>query len=302
MLALEISGLKKSYKGPKGTTEALKGVTFSIEKGEFFGLLGPNGAGKSTLINILAGVTGKTEGRAVIAGVDIDVDHTLAKRKIGIVPQEIGFDVFFPVEDALRLQFGFYGLPVDENYLEELLETLSLKDKRDVKPRQLSGGMQRRLMIAKALVHRPEVLVLDEPTAGVDVELRHDLYELVRKLNKQGVTIVLTSHYLEEVELLCDRVAIIGKGELIALDHKDALKKRFSSKRQLVIALSEKITVPKNLESFSPSVNDTTLTLSFDEADYKAVLKAVADADLPVMHFQVVEPTLEDVFVSLTRT
>jgi ABC-2 type transport system ATP-binding protein len=302
MNALEIKDLKKTYKSPKGNVEALKGISFEIKKGEFFGLLGPNGAGKSTMINILAGVTDQTSGTAVIEGIDIEVDHTAAKKRIGIVPQEVGFDVFFSVEVALRLQFGFYGLPVDEAYLEELLTKLALADKRDVKPRQLSGGMQRRLMIAKALVHRPDVLILDEPTAGVDVELRHDLYDLVRKLNSEGITIILTSHYLEEVELLCDRVAVIAKGELIALDHKDALKRRFSSKRQFVIALSESIkSTPAGLKAFSPVIDGTTLTLSFEEDAYTEVLKAVAKADLPILHFRIVEPSLEDVFVSLTK-
>lgn len=302
MNALEIKDLKKTYKSPKGNVEALKGISFEIKKGEFFGLLGPNGAGKSTMINILAGVTDQTSGTAVIEGIDIEVDHTAAKKRIGIVPQEVGFDVFFSVEVALRLQFGFYGLPVDEAYLEELLTKLALADKRDVKPRQLSGGMQRRLMIAKALVHRPDVLILDEPTAGVDVELRHDLYDLVRKLNSEGITIILTSHYLEEVELLCDRVAVIAKGELIALDHKDALKRRFSSKRQFVIALSESIkSAPAGLKVFSPVMDGTTLTLSFEEDAYTEALKAVAKADLPILHFRIVEPSLEDVFVSLTK-
>lgn len=302
MNALEIKDLKKTYKSPKGNVEALKGISFEIKKGEFFGLLGPNGAGKSTMINILAGVTDQTSGTAVIEGIDIEVDHTAAKKRIGIVPQEVGFDVFFAVEAALRMQFGFYGLPVDEAYLEELLEKLALADKRDVKPRQLSGGMQRRLMIAKALVHRPDVLILDEPTAGVDVELRHDLYDLVRKLNSEGITIILTSHYLEEVELLCDRVAVIAKGELIALDHKDALKRRFSSTRQFVIALSESIkSAPAALKAFSPEIDGTTLTLSFEEDAYTEILKAVAKADLPLLHFRVVEPSLEDVFVSLTK-
>lgn len=302
MNALEIKDLKKTYKTQKGTVEALKGVSFEIEKGEFFGLLGPNGAGKSTMINILAGVTDRTSGTAVIQGIDIANDHTLAKKKIGIVPQEVGFDVFFTVEKAMRLQFGYYGLPVDEAYMNEIIKKLSLDDKRDVKPRQLSGGMQRRLMIAKALVHRPEVLILDEPTAGVDVELRHDLYDLVRQLNADGITIILTSHYLEEVELLCDRVAIISKGELIALDHKDELKKRFDSKRRMIINLAKEMTsTPAALKSFEPELKKQTITLTFEEDRYKEVLTAVTKADLDVVNFRVEEPTLEEVFVSLTK-
>jgi ABC-2 type transport system ATP-binding protein len=302
MKALEIKNLKKTYKTPKGTTEALKGVSFSIEQGEFFGLLGPNGAGKSTMIGILSGIVEKTEGTATIAGIDISEDHALAKRKIGVVPQEITFDPFFTVETAMRFQFGYFGLQVDEEYLTEILTKLSLNDKRTTKPRMLSGGMKRRFMIAKALVHKPEILVLDEPTAGVDVELRHDLYKLVRELNADGITIILTSHYLEEVELLCDRVAIIGKGELIALDHKDALKNRFSTARQFVLALTEEPKkLPKALEQFKPALNGTELTLEFEEKDYQEVLAAVAKASLPIANFKIVEPSLEDVFVSLTH-
>ena len=224
--AVEIKNLKKSYKTPKGDLEALKGISFNIEEGEVFGLLGPNGAGKSTLINILSGPVNKTDGEVKVFGVSIDDDHATVKDMLGIVPQEITFDAFFTVEQALDYQFGFYGNVIDKEYRDEILEKLSLSEKRHANPRMLSGGMKRRFMIAKALVNRPSVLVLDEPTAGVDVELRRELYDLVRNLNKQGVTIILTSHYLEEVELLCERVAIIHKGELIALDHKDKLKKK----------------------------------------------------------------------------
>ncbi len=224
--AVEIKHLKKSYKLPKGKLDALKGVSFIIEEGEVFGLLGPNGAGKSTLINILAGPVNKTSGTVKVFDVSIDDDHAAVKDMLGIVPQEITFDAFFTVEQALNYQFGYYGNKIDKEYRDEILDKLALSDKRHSKPRMLSGGMKRRFMIAKALVNRPSVLVLDEPTAGVDVELRRDLYDVIRDLNKQGVTIILTSHYLEEVELLCGRVAIIHQGELVALDHKDKLKKR----------------------------------------------------------------------------
>ena len=301
-IALSINKLTKTYQSKKGQVEALKAVEFSIEKGEVFGLLGPNGAGKSTLINILAGVTDQTSGTAVIDGIDISDDHTLAKRKIGIVPQEIGFDVFFSVGDAMKLQYGYYGLPFDETHSDSILEKLSLLNKKDTKPRELSGGMQRRFMIAKALVHKPKVLILDEPTAGVDVELRHDLYDLVRELNADGITIVLTSHYLEEVELLCDRVAIIRKGELIALDHKDELKKRFSTDRQLHLKLEKTIKdIPASLNDFKPELSKKTLKLTFAEDAYNKVLAAVTKSKLDIQSFNVVEPSLEDVFVSLTH-
>ena len=302
MHAIDIQDLRKTYRGRKGSTEALKGVSFSIEEGEFFGLLGPNGAGKSTLINILAGVTQKTSGRASVLGKDIDVDPTFVKNSIGVVPQELAFEAFFDVELALKFQFGFYGRQVDQKYLAELLERLSLADKMDARPRELSGGMKRRLMIARALIHKPKVLVLDEPTAGVDVELRHDLYDLVRELNKQGTTIVLTSHYLEEVELLCNRVAIVNKGDLVALDTKDRLKDRFQSTRQISIALAKHLDVlPEILNPFKPETIDGELLLTFEENEYDRVLQALAKADLPLMNFRVIEPTLEDVFLQFTK-
>ncbi len=302
MPAIEIENLSKTYQSKHGNVDALKGVSFDVQEGEFFGLLGPNGAGKSTLINILAGVTEKSSGTASVLGTSIDKDHIAVKQSLGIVQQEVAFDAFLPVESALRYQFGYYGLPVDEGYLNEILVQLALDDKRNVKPRRLSGGMKRRFMIAKALVHRPKVLILDEPTAGVDVELRHDLYDVVRELNRQGVTIILTSHYLEEVELLCERVAIINKGELVALDTKEELKNRFQSTRTFTIALAKSISdIPASLSKFNPIMKDHQLDLTFEESQYKEVLDAVSKADLPIANFSIIEPTLEDVFVSLTK-
>lgn len=223
MNAVEIKDLKKTYKnGP----EALKGVDFSIKEGEVFGLLGPNGAGKTTLINILAGVVQKTSGEAKIFGKDIDEDPTFVKKNLGVVPQEVSFNPFFPVETAMKFQFGYYGQKVDQEYIDYLLDQINLTDKRHTKPRKLSGGMKRRFMIARALVHRPKVVVLDEPTAGVDVELRRNLYRFIEELNKNGTTIILTTHYLEEAELLCDRVAIMNHGELVALERVEDLKKK----------------------------------------------------------------------------
>jgi len=303
MLAIEIKNLKKTYqiKG-QAELEALKGVSFSIDKGEIFGLLGPNGAGKSTLINILGGITKKTSGSVLVDGLDIDNNHAAAKKKLGIVSQEISFDGFISVQSALELQFGYYDLQVDNDHIDYLLKYLALEDKRGVNPRLLSGGMKRRFMIARALVHSPSILVLDEPTAGVDVELRHDLYDLIRELNQQGTTIILTSHYLEEVELLCDRVAIIHHGQLVALDHKQQLKDRFQSTRTFKIALTEKdYDFPDSLKRFSPQHIDGELNLTFEENEYQEVLKAVADANLPLSNFTIVEPSLEDVFVNLTK-
>lgn len=216
--AIEITGLKKTYKTGKGTSmEALKGVSLSIPKGEFFALLGPNGAGKTTLISILSGLANKTAGDASIGGVSIDKDPDTAKSFIGLVPQEFNFDIFAKISNIVLDQAGFYGIPRAEAlpYAEKLLKDLGLWDKKDQQAQALSGGMKRRLMIARALVHKPQILLLDEPTAGVDVELRRQMWDFLRELNASGTTIVLTTHYLEEAEQLCRRVAIINKGEII---------------------------------------------------------------------------------------
>lgn len=301
MPAIKFTDIKKTYLTKVGPVEALEGITFSIEEGEIFGLLGPNGAGKSTLINILGGVVKKTSGEAIVDGISIDNDPVLVKKKIGIVPQEISFDAFTPIEEALRYEFGYYGQDIDETHLSQVLKDLSLIDKRKQIPRSLSGGMKRRFMIARAMIHKPDILILDEPTAGVDVELRHEMYDLIRELNKKGVTIILTTHYLEEVELLCDRVAIVHHGKLIALDHKQDLKNRFQSTRQISLALTEQTSnLPEDLQQFNPEWNNQELLLTFQEHEYKTILNAVAKSNLPIAHFSVIEPSLEDVFVSLT--
>ena len=299
--AIKLDNLQKTYRSPRGDVQALKGVSFEIEPGEFFGLLGPNGAGKSTLINILAGVTTKTGGSASILGVDINEHPSESKKLIGVVPQELSFDAWLKIGDTVDFQFGYYGLPVDKAWRDEVLKRLSLYDKMQSKPRALSGGMKRRYMIARAMLHKPKILILDEPTAGVDVELRHEMYALLRELNEKGTTIVLTSHYLEEVELLCKRVAIVHKGQLVALDNKHALKDRFKSTRIFSIALTEPLKdVPEVLKRFKPECVDSELKLTFEEKEYQDVLKAVASANLSVVNFRVIEPTLEDVFLSLT--
>ncbi len=302
MSAIEITNLKKVYQSKGKPMTALKDLSFTIRQGELFGLLGPNGAGKSTIINILGGVVNKTSGSVIVGGHDIDKDHRAAKMKLGIVPQEISFDGFLTVEEMMRLQFGYYGLKVDQKRIDDILKTLTLDDKRNSQPRWLSGGMKRRYMIARALVHDPDILILDEPTAGVDVELRHEMYDLIRKLHNQGKTIILTTHYLEEIELLAERVAIINKGELVALDDKQELKNRFESTREFKLALTEEPKeIPEVLKAFTTRLEKTTLVIEFEEADYKKVLAAVAKADLPVANFSIVEPTIEDVFLKLTN-
>ncbi len=220
--AIEIKGLQKTY---KSGVKALNGLDLTINQGEFFALLGPNGAGKTTLINILAGPNQKTSGTIKICGLDIDTHRQETKFLIGVVPQEISFDSFFTVNEVLTLQSGYYGIRENQKYIDEILEKLGLSDKQYAKTRSLSGGMRRRLLIAKALVHKPKVVILDEPTAGVDVELRHNLWEYMQELNRDGLTILLTTHYLEEAQKLCKRTAIIHNGDLVALEETKKLTK-----------------------------------------------------------------------------
>ncbi len=218
--AIQIKDLHKTY---ATGTKALKGIDFEIANGEFFALLGPNGSGKSTLINILSGATKKTAGKIKICGLDIDEQREKTKFFLGVVPQEISIDWFFTVNEALQIQSGYYGIRNNQRYIDEVLEKLGLSDKKYSRTRALSGGMKRRLLIAKALIHKPKVLILDEPTAGVDVELRRNLWNYMRELNKSGLTILLTTHYIEEAQQLCERTAIINKGKLVALENTKKL-------------------------------------------------------------------------------
>ncbi|WP_120077341.1 ABC transporter ATP-binding protein [Aurantiacibacter odishensis] len=303
--AIEIRDLVKEYAGSKGTGPklALKGVSFDVPQGSVFGLLGPNGAGKSTLINIMAGLVNKTSGSMKIWGHDIDRDHRNAKLNIGIVPQEIVFDPFFTPFEVLENQGGFYGISKALRRSEELLKAVRLEDKRDAYARTLSGGMKRRLLIAKAMVHSPPILVLDEPTAGVDVELRKQLWELVGELNAEGVTVVLTTHYLEEAEELCEQIAIINHGELIA--NKPT--------RELVGMMGEKIvavTVDKDIARLPADtrfhkcevVGERMMEITFDKSEMTAgqVLAKVQEQGFAIEDVSTREADLEDVFVQLT--
>jgi ABC-2 type transport system ATP-binding protein len=299
--AISIRGLSKIYKGGK---QALFDVDLDVPRGSIFGLLGPNGAGKSTTINILAGMVNKTAGHVEIWGFDIDKDPRNAKASIGIVPQEIVFDPFFTPRETLDNQAGFYGVPKAKRHTDELLRAVHLHDKADAYARSLSGGMKRRLLVAKAMVHSPPVLVLDEPTAGVDVELRQQLWEYVRELNRQGVTVVLTTHYLEEAEELCDRIAIINHGRVIANQPT----------RELVNMALEKavsVTVDRDLERAPDAVcfdkvelqgNRTlVITYSKDRVNAGEVLAAVQKEGLGIVDVSTQEADLEDVFLNLTR-
>jgi ABC-2 type transport system ATP-binding protein len=299
--AIQITDLKKVYAGGK---QALSGVTFDVPRGQIFGLLGPNGAGKSTLINILSGMVMKTSGSARVWGFDIDDHPRNAKASIGIVPQEILFDPFFTPFEALELQAGLYGVPKAKRRSMELLRAVHLDDKAHAYARTLSGGMKRRLLVAKAMVHSPPVLVLDEPTAGVDIELRQQLWAYVRELNAQGITVVLTTHYLEEAEELCDRIAIINHGRLIA--NKPT--------RELVGMAQEKvveITVDRDLAEAPVSAffekaelkGERVLTITYSKAKANAgdVITAVNNAGLGIVDVSTREADLEHVFLNLTR-
>ena len=217
MPAISFQSVSKTFASARGPFQALDGVTFDIEQGEFFGLLGPNGAGKTTLISVLAGLARATSGKVTVLGHDVQADYAQARRNLGVVPQELVFDPFFNVREALRIQSGYFGMKNNGPWIDELLESLGLADKATSNMRQLSGGMKRRVLVAQALVHKPPVIVLDEPTAGVDVELRQTLWQFIARLNKQGHTVLLTTHYLEEAEALCSRIAMLKSGKVVAL-------------------------------------------------------------------------------------
>ncbi|MBH0114842.1 ABC transporter ATP-binding protein [Novosphingobium sp. YJ-S2-02] len=303
--AIAIRDLVKRY-APAGDAEgklALKGVTFDVPQGGIFGLLGPNGAGKSTLINIMAGLVRKSSGSVDIWGFDIDRNQRNAKRSIGIVPQEIVFDPFFTPFEVLENQAGLYGIAKHLRRSEELLRAVHLADKRNAYARTLSGGMKRRLLIAKALVHQPPVLVLDEPTAGVDVELRRQLWELVTEMNREGVTIVLTTHYLEEAEELCDRIAIINHGELIANKPTRELVGMAREKILLLTLDKDVATLPEHpgfIKCRKLGEAGLEITYDKDKANAGEILSALSAQGLGVIDVTTREADLEDVFVSLT--
>ncbi|MBU6206397.1 MAG: ABC transporter ATP-binding protein [Alphaproteobacteria bacterium] len=299
--AIDIRKLEKTYAGGK---QALKGVSFEVPRGQIFGLLGPNGAGKSTLINILAGLVKKTGGAASIWGFDIDAHPRNAKRSIGIVPQEILFDPFFTPLEALEIQAGLYGVPKRDRRSMELLKAVHLEDKANAYSRTLSGGMKRRLLVAKAMVHSPPILVLDEPTAGVDVELRQQLWAYVRELHARGTTIVLTTHYLEEAEELCDRIAIINHGELIANKPVRELLGMAQEKAVEIMVDRDVASVPQSpLFEKVELKGSRTLAITYSKRTANAgdVLGAVAAAGFGVVDVTTREADLEHVFLNLTR-
>ena len=303
--AIRIDALSKTYSS-KGSPPklALDQVTFDVPRGQIFGLLGPNGAGKSTLINILAGLVVKSGGTATVWGFDIEKHPRNAKRSIGIVPQEILFDPFFTPREALEIQAGLYGVPKSERITDALLAAVHLTDKANAYARTLSGGMKRRLLVAKAMVHSPPILVLDEPTAGVDIELRQQLWDYVRGLNQQGVTVVLTTHYLEEAEQLCDRIAIINHGRLIANEPTRELIRRAQDKA-VVVEVDRDLTATLDAPCFDriEMTGPRTLEITYrkDKVNAGDVLAALQKEGLGIIDVSTRDPDLEDVFLSLTR-
>ncbi|MBL8640675.1 MAG: ABC transporter ATP-binding protein [Alphaproteobacteria bacterium] len=307
MNAIEIKNLHKTYaaSGKSAQKVALEDIQLTIPAGTIYGLLGPNGAGKSTLINILAGLVLKTSGSVSIWKTDIDENPRQTRANIGIVPQEINFDPFFSPRKILDLQAGLYGVPKAERRSDELLKMVGLSDKANAYTRSLSGGMRRRLMLAKAMVHSPPILVLDEPTAGVDVELRNQLWDNVRALNKKGVTILLTTHYLQEAEELCDRIAIINHGKIIVDEDKSTLLSRVDGK-EIRIRVAENIThLPPSLKDLSiKAKTEDSFTIYFDPKLITAgqIISKVQTAGLSIIDLSTKDQDLEDVFLRLTRS
>lgn len=304
-LAIEATGLTKTYAASKrmAAKQALKGIDLSVPRGAIFGLLGPNGAGKSTFINILAGLVNKTSGSVNIWGVDADRKPRESRAALGIVPQEINMDPFFTPRETLELMAGFYGVPSSERRSDEILDALGLGDKKNAYVRQLSGGMKRRLMVAKAMVHSPPILILDEPTAGVDVELRRQLWEYVRRLNAQGVTIVLTTHYLEEAQEMCDQIAIINHGAVIACEPTPKLLRRLNHKTLVVRPETGIATIPDALADLSPTLRkdgQLAITYRIGEHSIERLLHRLREANVAIGDLATEEPDLEDVFVALT--
>jgi len=296
--AIIFNKVKKNF----GKLEALKGIDLVIEEGEFFALLGPNGAGKSTLINILAGLAKPSSGSIKVMGHDVIQDYQNARRSLGVVPQELVFDPFFNVREMLRFQAGYFGKGREnDDWIDEVIEGLDLQEKANTNMRMLSGGMKRRALIAQALVHKPPVIVLDEPTAGVDVELRKRLWQFIKKLNQKGHTIVLTTHYLEEAEMLCSRVAMMDQGKVVALDKTRNLLKRFSAKNlNLRLDLKNK-KIPVSVQKFIQSSDHSLITFLLEEiAEVEFIMSELKKSKIKILDMELTNSDLEKVFLKLT--
>ncbi|MCX8145900.1 MAG: ABC transporter ATP-binding protein [Azovibrio sp.] len=294
-VAVSFAGVVKRF----GAFIALDGISLDIGAGEFFGLLGPNGAGKTTLISCLAGLARPDEGRITVLGHDVERDYRTARRLLGIVPQELVFDPFFSVRETLRIQSAYFGLRRNDDWIDEILHHLDLSDKADTNMRRLSGGMKRRVLVAQALVHRPPVIVLDEPTAGVDVELRQGLWRFIRRLNEDGHTIILTTHYLEEAETLCGRIALMKRGRILALDSTANLLARFSG-HALVLKLAAGQSLPALLQPYCRAVRGDEVELALERLDaLEGVLATLRQAGVGVADLRLQPPDLEDVFMRI---
>ncbi|WP_025917926.1 ABC transporter ATP-binding protein [Herminiimonas sp. CN] len=298
MAAIQITQVEKRFK----SLQALGGVSLSIEEGEFFGLLGPNGAGKTTLISIIAGLTRADAGRVTVQGYDVATEFRAARQQLGVVPQELVFDPFFSVRETLRLQSGYFGLKNNDQWIDEVMANLDLTDKADVNMRALSGGMKRRVLVAQALVHKPPVIVLDEPTAGVDVELRQTLWKFIGRLNREGHTVVLTTHYLEEAQALCNRIAMLKSGKVVALDTTAALIRRISGSR-LILSLRDgglpPVLQPLLLHPEESASGNTYALRVSDYAEIEPILAAVRESGAAIEEMQLQQADLEDVFLQI---
>jgi len=298
MPAISFQHVAKTYTGARSLVRALDDVSFDIEPGEFFGLLGPNGAGKTTLISILAGLARASGGTVSVLGHDVVSEYAVARRSLGIVPQELVFDPFFTVREALRIQGGYFGVHGNDAWIDELLSELGLADKADANMRQLSGGMKRRVLVAQALVHKPPVIVLDEPTAGVDVELRQTLWQFVARLNRQGHTVLLTTHYLEEAEALCGRIAMLKQGRVVALDKTSALLAgtastmlRFKTDRALPVALASRARVTGRIVQLQ----------AHDAREVELLLATLREGGVEPEDLEIGRADLEDVFLEIMQ-
>lgn len=294
--AISFQNVSKTYRG--GSVRALDGVSFDIQPGEFFGLLGPNGAGKTSLISILAGLSQASGGAVRVHGHDVVTDYAAARRSLGIVPQELVFDPFFSVREALQIQSGYFGVKNNEAWIDELLENLGLADKARANMRQLSGGMKRRVLVAQALVHRPPVIVLDEPTAGVDVELRQTLWAFIARLNREGHTVLLTTHYLEEAEALCHRIAMLKLGKIVALDRTSDL---LSGRASTMLRFKTDAALPLALLEQSRVTGRIVQIKAHDAAEVETILATLRAAQVPVEDLEIGRADLEDVFLEIMQ-
>ena len=300
--SIEAKKVNKRYASKESSKDALTEFNLNIPKGSIYGLLGPNGAGKSTFINILGGLVKKNSGEINICGINIDINAKNSRKKIGIVPQELNIDPFFTPIELLELQAGLYGVRKQERKSEEILSNVGLLDQKNAYTRTLSGGMRRRLLIAKALVHNPEVLILDEPTAGVDIELRNNLWKYIKKLNQNGTTICLTTHYLEEAESLCDHITIINHGKVIKSDTKNNLL-NLIGKKTVNFILDKNYSIPNELNQFKPTIKDNSMIINYDKKaiQLKTIINILNRNNIIFNEINTQESDLEDVFIELTK-